>query len=216
MTQSGTIPRSKTDADFGDGYAVNEIFYSLQGEGVLSGTPMLFVRFAGCNLRCSKRNSGFDCDTDFSFSYNLSREDLLSTIAQHPSRWVLLTGGEPALQADQRLIEGIKAEGKSVAIETNGTLLLAEGIDHICVCPKSTWGTIRQYRADELKFVRSRGQDIPSPEDIRVNADHYIVSPACQPDGTFDRGDIEWCIKLVKKNPQWRLSMQTHKLINIK
>lgn len=197
-------------------YRINEVFFSLQGEGVRAGTPMVFVRFAECNLRCSLANAGFDCDTEFS-SY---REYLASDIAAqaaalNPSKgWLLFTGGEPGLQLDAYLIQLIQEQGWKIAIETNGTVELPTGIDWICVSPKTAEHTLRQKSAHEVKYVRRAGMPLPSPS---IKAEHYLISPAFQPDGSVTRADLEWCVELVKQAPEkWRLTIQTHKLLGLR
>jgi 7-carboxy-7-deazaguanine synthase len=156
-------------------YAVKEIFYSLQGEGVNSGRPAVFCRFAGCNLwsgRESDRPRAICkfCDTDFvggvkhpdAGSIVRSVEATLPPGADWQSRMlVVLTGGEPALQADARLVDALHARGFEVAIETNGTLPLAAGIDHVCVSPKSGAGLV-VTSGHELKLVFPQAGDAPS------------------------------------------------------
>jgi len=194
-------------------YRVNEIFFSLQGEGVRAGTANLFIRFAGCNLRCTVDRTGFTCDTDFQDGRPMTLDEIigrLREIAPH-CRWVVLTGGEPALQVDQAMIDGLHAAGYRIAIETNGTVQLPEGIDWITVSPKTDRDTIRQRRADEVKYVRARGQPIP---DNVVQADHWLISPAFEGD-RLDPETLAWCIELVKRHPAWRLSVQMHKFWRI-
>jgi organic radical activating enzyme len=192
---------------------VNEIFYSIQGEGELTGTPMLFVRFADCNLRCVVEREGFDCDTEFAGGIDMSVTDVIDAARQSIAVWVLLTGGEPALQVTQELIDAIHAIGKRVAIETNGTRALPNGIDFVTVSPKTAEHTLRVERADELKYVRHHGQALPVP---RIKARRLSLSPAMNVDGHATLDAIEWCVRLVKENPTWRLSLQTHKLIDIR
>lgn len=196
-------------------YIVNEIFYSPQGEGVRWGTPNIFLRFAGCNLTCSKDGEqGFDCDTEFTSGRKLTANDMLAEIRQiaPQATAIIFTGGEPSLQLDADLIRFFKAAGFYLAIETNGTKELPPGLDWITVSPKTAEHTIRQKTASEVKYVRARGQAIPRPS---VKADHYVISPACQPHG-YDPADMAWCVNLVKENPTWRLSLQTHKLLRVR
>ena len=111
---------------------INEIFYSLQGEGYFSGTPSVFIRFCGCNLNCSF------CDTDHNTAnMELSDEDILSVIAEWPSRHVVLTGGEPSLQVTSELISKLHDKGYYVQAETNGTVRLPDAIDWITCSPKT-------------------------------------------------------------------------------
>lgn len=194
-------------------YAVNEIFYSIQGEGVRAGMPHVFVRLSGCNLRCSAGDpdSGFDCDTEFVSSRKLTVDEILAE-ATHIScgcRNVILTGGEPTLQLDEELATAFKSQSFWVSVETNGTKEIPlRWADWITVSPKSAEHTIKQLIADEVKYVRHYGQGIPKPI---VEAEHYLISPAFGADGRVDSQTLAWCIELVKQNPTWRLSVQQHK-----
>jgi organic radical activating enzyme len=195
-------------------YRVNEIFYSLQGEGVRAGTPNLFLRFSRCNLECRVETHGFDCDTEFESGRSMTLPEIVAEMRALSAdcRWVILTGGEPALQVDLELIGLLHAEGYSLAIETNGSVELPPGIDWITVSPKVAEHAIRQRQAHEVKYVRGYGQGIPKTV---VEAEHYLISPAF--DGAeVDRRTLEWCIRLCRENPPWRLSVQQHKLWSVR
>jgi 7-carboxy-7-deazaguanine synthase len=194
-------------------YRINEIFYSLQGEGVRAGTPNLFLRFTGCNETCAVETHGFDCDTEFASGRALTIEQILSELAEAQSAggarptWIILTGGEPGLQVDRELIDALHAAGYQLAIETNGSIALPEGIDWITVSPKVAEHAIRQLVANEVKYVRNHGQGIPRTV---VQAEHKLISPAFSGD-QLDPRSLAWCVQLVKQNPEWRLSIQMHK-----
>lgn len=190
-------------------YTVNEIFHSLQGEGIRAGTPNIFLRFAGCNERCTIETHGFYCDTDFESGRKLAVAEIVAELreAGPGCDWIVLTGGEPALQVDCEMIDGLHEAGYKLAIETNGTIALPEGLDWITVSPKTAEHTIRQRTADEVKYVQAYGQGIP---ETVVQADHYLISPAFEGDH-LDPKTLAWCIDLVKNNPPWRLSVQMHK-----
>ncbi len=195
-------------------YVVNEIFYSLQGEGVRAGTPNLFLRFARCNLACKVETHGFDCDTEFESGRPMTipeiREEL--TVLSADCRWVVLTGGEPALQVDRELIDALHDAGYQLAVETNGSVALPTGIDWVTVSPKVAEHAIRQRTAREVKYVRGYGQAVPRTV---VEAEHYLISPAF--DGpAVDPRTLDWCIQLVRQNPPWRLSVQQHKLWQVR
>lgn len=189
--------------------AINEIFYSLQGEGIRAGTANIFVRFAGCNQTCRIETHGFDCDTEFVSSRPYTTQELLNALTRlaPQCRALILTGGEPCLQVDAALVGRLKAAGYYLAIETNGSLPVPADIDWITVSPKVAEHCMRQLTANEVKYVRHAGQGIPKPA---CKADYYLLSPAATAMGV-DGQSLEWCIQLVKNNPQWRLSVQQHK-----
>jgi 7-carboxy-7-deazaguanine synthase len=195
-------------------YAVNEIFYSLQGEGVRAGTPNLFLRFAGCNLACSQETHGFDCDTEFVSSRKMTIDEITAELHDLSSdcKWIILTGGEPGLQLDPELLNNLHGLGYSLAIETNGSVALPDGLDWITVSPKVAEHAIRQRTAHEVKYVRGYGQGIPKTV---VEAEHCLISPAFN-GADLDRKTLDWCIRLVKENPPWRLSLQQHKWWSIR
>ncbi len=197
-------------------YVVNEVFYSIQGEGVRAGTANLFVRFAGCNLRCSidpgpRSPGGFDCDTEFESGRRINLDELAAWVEREAAgrdpRWLILTGGEPGLQVDHAFCDFWHGRGWKLAIETNGSVELPAAMDWITVSPKVAEHAIRQRTASEVKYVRGYGQAIPKTV---VQAKYYLISPAfngLEP----DRAAVDWCVQLVKENPQWRLSLQFHK-----
>jgi len=195
-------------------YLVNEIFYSLQGEGVRAGTAALFLRFARCNLACTVESHGFDCDTEFESGRPMELPEIVAELQELATRcgWVILTGGEPALQVDAELVDGLHAAGYRLAIETNGSRELPAGIDWITVSPKVAEHAIRQRTANEVKYVRGYGQAIP---ETVVEAEHHLLSPAFDGD-QVDRRALDWCIRLVRENPRWRLSVQQHKLWQVR
>lgn len=177
---------------------INEIFYSLQGEGFHTGTPAVFVRFSGCNLKCPF------CDTQHEEGTLMTDEDILSKVQQYPASMVILTGGEPSLWIDERLIQLLHQAGKYVSIETNGTRLLPQGIDWITCSPKEG-GEVVLPRMDEVKVVY-QGQPLAPYETLP--ADHFFLQP-CSCANTAET------VACVLQHPRWRLSLQTHKLIDI-
>jgi organic radical activating enzyme len=200
-------------------YAVNEIFYSVQGEGMRAGEASVFVRLAGCNLRCRMEEAedspgGFDCDTEFASSRRLTLDGLLSEVVEVSARaksgnpWIVFTGGEPALQLDAPLVAACQAVGFRCAIETNGSKDVSDlGLDWVTVSPKVAEHAVRQLTATEVKYVRGYGQGVPKPA---CKAQYQLVSPAF--DGqVIDARALAWCMELVKENPSWRLSIQMHK-----
>lgn len=195
-------------------YKVNELFYSLQGEGMRAGTAALFLRLAGCNMDCSVAIHGFDCDTQWRNGRGMTAEEIVIELEQLASgcRWVVITGGEPALQIDPPLIERLHKAGYKLAIETNGTVELPAGLDWITVSPKVPEVQLRQRFAHEVKYVITTGQPIPQ---TTVQADHKLLSPAFK-GMELDPTALAWCIDLVKQNPDWRLSLQMHKIWGVR
>ncbi|MBR4774525.1 MAG: radical SAM protein [Bacteroidales bacterium] len=184
-------------------YKVNEIFYSLQGEGFWTGTPMVFVRFSGCNLRCPF------CDTSHAAFMEMSADEILSAVraAGGECRRICLTGGEPSLQLDEPLVRLLKAEGYALHIETNGTRELPEELDWITLSPKSA---IVLQQADELKLVLAPGVNPAKWSDF--NTPNLFLQP-CDDNGRTNVAEVK---DYILAHPQWRLSLQTHKLLGIR
>jgi 7-carboxy-7-deazaguanine synthase (Cx14CxxC type) len=206
-------------------YAVKEIFLTLQGEGMQAGRRAVFLRFSGCNLWSGREQDRAKahctfCDTDFvgTDGENGGRyPDAEGLAAKAEALWgegerrlVVITGGEPMLQLDEALIAALHARGFEVAAETNGTLPATPGIDWICVSPKA--GTeIVQRSGNELKLVWP--QEGVDPEALLGwGFDHYLIQPM---DGTNRDAAKAAAIDFVLKNPRWRLSLQTHKLLGL-
>ncbi|MDE6266878.1 MAG: 7-carboxy-7-deazaguanine synthase QueE [Muribaculaceae bacterium] len=179
---------------------VNEIFYSLQGEGFWTGTPMTFIRLSGCNLRCPF------CDTDHSAFSLMTAHDIVEKILSWPARHAVITGGEPSLQDLEDLVELLHTEGYTVHIETNGTNLLPETIDWITCSPKKG-GEVVLGRIDELKVVYE-GEDVEKFINLFPQAKHFYLQP-------MSGSNIPQTVSYVLSHPRWNLSLQTHRLINI-
>lgn len=205
-------------------YYLNEVFYSIQGEGGRAGHASIFVRFSGCNLQCKVGTEvgGFDCDTEFASGTKMAAielenhiEELLEGHYESGQQWIVWTGGEPTLQLDAELIKHFKKLGYKQAIETNGTRPVPEGLDWVCVSPKTAEHTIVVERADEVKYVRHYGQGIPKP---KCQSRLKYVSPAFSADGwgPDTMKSLKWCIGLVKQYPDWHLSVQQHKLWGVR
>lgn len=194
-------------------YTVNEIFYSIQGEGMRAGTANVFIRFSGCNQTCTVESHGFDCDTEFVSGRKMTATEILEEARRiaPACEWVVLTGGEPGLQIDQELID-VLHQHFLLAIETNGSIQLPDGIDWITVSPKVAEHAIRQMTASEVKYVRGYGQGLPKPA---LRASYYYLSPAFA-GMDIDPEALAWCVQLVKENPRWQLSVQQHKAWKIR
>jgi len=208
-------------------YAVKEIFYTLQGEGFHAGRAAVFCRFAGCNLwsgREADRSNAVCtfCDTDFVGTDGegggkfASAEELAKAVADFwpksdaGRRFVVCTGGEPLLQLDAALIEALHARNFEIAIETNGTIAVPEGIDWVCVSPKSG-ATLVVEQGDEIKVVYPQAIDPRTYEGLAFC--HFFIQPM---DGVEARKSLDAAIKFCGENPRWRLSLQTHKLLGIR
>lgn len=212
------------------GYVVKEIYYTLQGEGREAGRPAVFVRFAGCNLWSGREDDRATarcrfCDTDFigddgpgggrfAAAPELARAAGRSWPHDDPinraARYIVLTGGEPALQVDRPLLAALKEEGFVIAIETNGTRPLPAGLDWICVSPKA--GTrLAQTAGDELKLVFP--QPGAEPERFQHLAfRHFSLQPMDGPDKDRNtRLAVHYCLA----NPRWRLTLQLHKALGL-
>ncbi|MGR6329682.1 7-carboxy-7-deazaguanine synthase [Sphingomonas sp. XXL09] len=208
-------------------YAVKEMFLTLQGEGANAGARAVFVRFAGCNLWSGREADRATavcrfCDTDFVGTDGVGGgrfADAAALVAAVEGHWgegrdhrfVVLTGGEPMLQVDDALVEALHAAGFRIAIESNGTLPTHPGIDWVCISPKAG-STVVQRSGDELKLVWPQaGSDIDALEgwDFR----HRLLQPL---DDADHAAHVETAIALVMARPQWRLTLQTHKMLGLR
>lgn len=194
---------------------INEIFHSLQGEGRHTGTPAVFVRFSGCNLHCPF------CDTDHAVGREMSDEEIIAEVRRHDVPLVVLTGGEPSLQLDAPFLKKLKeATGATIAIETNGTHPLPPGIDWVTLSPKTGIADrdlpIVLEHADEIKVVDT-GQDLaPYLALPACHADTYLYLQPCHvTDEAQSRANTAATVRRVLANPLWRLSLQTHRLLDI-
>lgn len=177
---------------------INEIFYSLQGEGYYTGTPAVFVRFSGCNLKCSF------CDTQHESGTWMTDEEIVKEVGKYAAHHVILTGGEPGLWIDEALVDALHAAGAYISIETNGTCRLPEGIDWVTCSPKEG-AAVKLAHIDEVKVVYT-GQEVEHYRNLPAR--HYFLQP-CSCTNT------EEVIRYLLEHPHWRLSLQTHKLLQI-
>jgi len=206
-------------------YSVKECFYTLQGEGAQAGRPAVFLRFAGCNLWSGLERDREGavcrfCDTDFvgtdgAGGGKFREAEALAAHAAalwpgggHP--YIVCTGGEPLLQLDEPLIAALHAEGFEVAVETNGTIAAPASIDWICVSPKST-APLVQTSGSELKLVFPQA-DAPPERFAGLDFKHRFLQPK---DGPQQAANTQAAARYCMDHPEWRLSLQTHKLIGI-
>jgi 7-carboxy-7-deazaguanine synthase len=209
-------------------YSVKEIFYTLQGEGLHAGRPAVFCRFAGCNLWTGRETDRLSavcqfCDTDFvgtDGTLGAKYPDAESLAAQIAAQWpvastahrfVVLTGGEPLLQVDEALTDALHAAGFMIAVETNGTLKAPAGIDWICMSPKAG-AAIVQTQGHELKLVFPQPGLLPQAVE-HLAFEHRLLQPM---DGPDRLRNTEAALAYCQANPQWRLSVQMHKMIGIR
>ena len=210
-------------------YAVKEMFLTVQGEGARAGTVAVFLRFTGCNLWSGLERDRSTavckfCDTDFvkTDGINGGKYDA-NSLAQkvdelwlgEGEKWVVCTGGEPLLQLDELIISALHAVGFKIAVETNGTLAVPDGVDWICVSPKANAELI-QISGDELKLVYPQIENHPSDFE-NLNFTHFCLQPrddsylGAQKKADHSQSAFEYCIN----HPKWRLSVQTHKSIGV-
>lgn len=208
-------------------YSVKEIFYTLQGEGMHAGRPAVFCRFAGCNLWTGREADRDDavctfCDTDFvGVGPDGGRFATAAQLAEAvQQRWpkpgggrpyVVCTGGEPLLQLDEAAVEAFHAAGFEVAVETNGTQVAPAGIDWLCVSPKARAHVVLD-RGDELKLVYPQPEALPERFE-QLHFTHFSLQPM---EGAHTAENTALALAYCLEHPQWRLSLQTHKMLGIR
>ena len=213
---------------------VNEIFYSLQGEGARAGEPSIFIRLSGCSAAKACAKSGVVCDTNYEDYELLTIKDIHHQIMaltreahkswleeQECNMWIVWTGGEPLDQLTGEILEYFDSDFMQ-AVETSGIVKPPEygkygkSFDFICLSPKISESAINKIWGDkypnEIRYVRSKGQEIPK---TIIEAEHYYISP--HSDGNqINKENLDWCIDLCKANPEWKLSVQQHKLWKVR
>ena len=206
-------------------YKVHEIFFTLQGEGVHSGIPAVFIRFSGCNLRCPW------CDTEFAEYTQMTAEQIVAEaldlydVPNERRKMCVLTGGEPALQVDKTLIDALHAAGFYICIETNGTRELPEGIDWITCSPKEKTN-LSLRRVNEVKVVFTGTYD-PEIWRTQLEAEHWMLQPLrYNGEWLIMSGIDEWendsndnldeTVRYILSHPFWRLSVQLHKIAGLR
>ncbi len=211
-------------------YSVKEIYYTLQGEGRQTGRPAVFLRFAGCNLwsgreRDREMATCRFCDTDFVGTNGVNggkyknAKDLVKMVKKKwPSNrnniqpYVVCTGGEPLLQLNDELIDVFHQNSFEVGVETNGTIIAPDNIDWLCVSPKAN-STLKQTSGNEIKLVYPQIEKNAQPKFFQeLEFDYFFLQPM---DGKNTNNNTKLAIEYCLKNPQWRLSIQSHKIIGI-
>jgi len=192
---------------------ISEIFYSIQGEGVRVGTANVFIRTQGCKAQHACFAMGIKCDTEFESGREYSIDMIYNEIKDFDCKNIIWTGGEPAQQLTDDILQFFKEKGYYQCIETSGLFPVSPLIDFISVSPKVAEHVIKKNfkKVSELRYVRHKGQSIPNPS---IKADYYFVSP--HSDGfTLNFDNIKHCLELVKNNPIWRISIQMHKIYSV-
>ena len=205
-------------------YQIKEIFLSIQGEGFHAGRAAIFVRFTGCNFWSGREEDRAKaicnfCDTDFintdgSHGGRYTEQELANKINDiwqgDQTPFVVLTGGEPLLQVDEYLIGCLKDSGMYLAVETNGSLIVPEGIDWICVSPKSLQHFV-QHTGNEIKLVYPQAK--LSPEDFDdYRFEHFYLQPL---DGNDTEVNTAKTVEYIQSHPRWQLSIQLHKILGL-
>jgi 7-carboxy-7-deazaguanine synthase (Cx14CxxC type) len=205
-------------------YAVKEIFFTLQGEGLRAGRAAVFCRFAGCNLWSGLEKDRATavcrfCDTDFvgadagKFATPFDLADRIASLwptSAGGRPYVVCTGGEPLLQLDQSLCDALHQRGFEIAVETNGTIAVPAGVDWVCVSPKANAPMV-QIHGHELKLVYPQ-EDAPPERFVGLAFENFILQPMDSPTGAENiRATANYCLR----HPQWRLGLQTHKILGI-
>jgi 7-carboxy-7-deazaguanine synthase (Cx14CxxC type) len=211
-------------------YSVKEIYYTLQGEGARTGRPAVFLRFAGCNLWSGREADRAEsvcrfCDTDFvgtdgpgGGKFETAADLAEAARAAWPTRqgeatpYVVCTGGEPLLQLDRPAIEALHDAGFDIGVESNGTLAAPDGIDWLCISPKGC-APVVQTSGDELKLVFPQTEPEAQPDSFtQMNFRHFFLQPLDSPEREANtRNAVDYCLR----NPLWKLSLQTHKILGI-
>lgn len=195
---------------------ISEIFYSLQGEGARVGEPTIFIRLSGCSAKNACLKSGVMCDTEYESGRDYTREELHKKILELTAicSTITWTGGEPTDQLTEEDVQFFIDKGYYQTIETSGIKPVPKGIDFISLSPKVAEHILAKHfptGVTELRYVRHKGQEIPVPS---ITAKHYFVSP--HSDGfNINFENVKHCIDLCLRNPQWKVSIQMHKIYQI-
>lgn len=191
---------------------VNEIFYSIQGEGTYTGYPAIFVRFSGCNLKCQF------CDTNFAEYTEMNEHEIVLEVMKQSSscKFVVLTGGEPTLQVNSKLLGLLHDKGYYIAMETNGTNEIPAGVDWVTCSPKCQFvnnGKLTIKECNELKLVYTGNNEV---SDFGIKADYYYLQP-CDTGDKRENDFIIWkLVDFVKQNPRWKIGLQTQKILEVR
>lgn len=190
---------------------INEIFYSVQGEGFHAGTPAVFIRFSGCNLKCPF------CDTNHFTGNEMSVSDIIEEITKYPARLIIITGGEPSLFLTDELVNKLHDKGKYVSVETNGTNKLPSSVDWVTLSPKDNFvknAVPVNQRYDEVKVVFDGNQNVDKY--LSIPAKQYYLQPCDTGNETLNKEIINKTLEHCMKEGKWRISIQIHKILNVR
>lgn len=190
---------------------INEIFYSVQGEGFHAGTPAVFIRFSGCNLKCPF------CDTNHFTGNEMSVSDIIEEITKYPARLIIITGGEPSQFLTDELVNKLHDKGKYVAVETNGTNKLPSSVDWVTLSPKDNFvknAVPVNQRYDEVKVVFDGNQNVDKY--LSIPAKQYYLQPCDTGNETLNKEIINKTLEHCMKEGKWRISIQIHKILNVR
>lgn len=189
---------------------VNEIFYSLQGEGRFTGTPAVFLRLSGCNLKCSF------CDTKHEEAVEMHPTEIIEEIQKYPSKHIVITGGEPSLQIDWDFVNYLQQYGYFVQVETNGVKRLPTNVDWITCSPK--YKPICYGEVDEIKCVYEGKESETKIHKLyhSVRAESFYLQPCDVKNPKRNAEILAECINFIKENPEWKLSLQTQKILEVR
>lgn len=190
---------------------INEIFYSLQGEGYNVGKAAVFVRFSGCNIKCPF------CDTKHQDGKTMNDDEIITEISKYQSKFVILTGGEPTLFVDTDFVDKLHKKGFKVTIETNGTNEVPANVDFITLSPKFEFvknSDLKQFVCDELKVIFNSVNKMDAYNAIK--AKYKYIQPCDTEDDELNQMHIINAIRFVKEHPEWRLSLQLQKILSIR
>lgn len=192
---------------------VNEIFYSIQGEGAHTGTPCVFIRLSGCNLKCPF------CDTDFKDYKEMDEYEIVDAVCELSTEceFVVITGGEPTICDTTLLIDLLHKNGYWVAMESNGTRKPPFNVNWLTISPKEPFvgnaGKVIVKKCNELKLVFDGKNE---PQDYGIKAQHYYLQPCDTGNVELNKKIVEQCVKYIKENPKWKISLQTQKILSVR
>lgn len=199
-------------------FKVVEIFRSIQGEGANAGKQATFIRLAHCNLDC------WFCDTDWSKGERMTLTELMEEVERLGCKFIIWTGGEPTMQLDEKTVAIFKGKGFYQAIETNGTKIPPKGLDYITCSPKVSLDVIKRVfqgvEVGEFRYPYGEGEEMPPAIDDLPPAKYYFLSPLFlgEEKKRFEYApeNVDACLKIMANEPRWRLSLQVHKILNLR